>query len=165
MASALSALFILPAVAQNQSRRLGDFGQWTAAVQRERGKKLCYAFTNVARMSHPRSDVFLMVTRGGSRGGEEVALGAGYRYPRQARVSVTVGRQAFPMNAEGNAAFARNSRAAIDAFRQGSEAVAHGPRRAGRAGTVTDAFSLRGFTAAYNAIRRECPPPRTGRRR
>jgi len=162
MISALSALFILPALAQSMPRRLGDFGQWTAAVHSEGGQKLCYAFTRAARMSHPRSDVLLMVThRGRSR--DEIALAAGYTYPRRARVTVTVGRTVLPFEAEGTSAFARNNRAAVAAFRAGNEATARGPRRAGRTGTVTDVFSLRGFTAAYNAISRECAPPRRRR--
>lgn len=156
MIVALSALFIIPALAQNLPRRIGDYGNWTAAVYWERGQKLCYAFTGAIRMSHPRSDVRLMVTRG-RQGRSEVALAAGYRYPRNARVSVSVGRTSLPFQAEGDAAFATNSQAAVASFRRGSEAVAQGPRRAGRRGTVTDAFSLRGFTAAYSAINRECP--------
>jgi hypothetical protein len=157
MITALAALFFGPALAQNLPRRIGDYGHWTAAMQQDRGRKLCYAFTGATRMSHPRSDVRLMVTRG-QHGGDEVALTAGYRYPRHPRVSVTVGRTVLPFEAESTAAFARNGQAAIAAFRRGNEAVARGPRRAGRTGTVTDRFSLRGFTAAYNAIRRECPP-------
>ncbi|MBW6397055.1 invasion associated locus B family protein [Roseomonas sp. HJA6] len=160
--SALAALFVVPAVAQNSPRRLGEFGQWTAAVHQEQGQKLCYAFTRASRMSHARTDVMLMVTHRG-RTRNEVALAAGYIYPRNARVTVSVGREALPFQADGTAAFARDSQAAVAAFRRGSEAIARGPRRAGRSGTVTDTFSLRGFTAAYNAITRECPP-RRGRR-
>lgn len=162
MISALSTLFIIPALAQSVQRRLGDYGHWTAAVQQADGRKTCYAFTSATRMSHPRSDVLLMVTRR-SQGGDDVAVVAGYRYPRRARVTVTVERRSLAFQPEGSVAFAQNGGAAIAAFRRGNEAVARGPRRAGRAGTVTDAFSLRGFTAAYNVISRECPAH--GRRR
>jgi hypothetical protein len=159
MISALSALFVVPALAQNSPRLLGDFGQWTAAVTRERGQKLCYAFTRPTRMSHRRSDVYLMVSHLGARR-NDVALAADYRYPRAARVRVSVGRTALPFEAEGTSAFAVNGAAAVAAFRRGQVAVAEGPRRSGRSGTVTDTFSLRGFTAAYNAISRECPTRR-----
>lgn len=163
MIAALAALFIAPAVAQNLPRRIGDYGSWTAAVHHDRGQKFCYAFTGATRMSHPRGDVRLMVTRG-RQGGDEVALVAGYRYPRAPRVSVAVGRTLLPFEAEGSVAFARNGQSAVAAFRRGDEAIARGPRRAGRRGTVTDVFSLQGFTAAHNAIRRECPPPARRRR-
>lgn len=159
MIASLSALFIVPALAQNSPRLLGTFGQWTAAVQGDRGQKTCYAFARPARMSHRRSDVYLMVThQQASR--NEVSLAADYRYPRAARVRVSVGRTVLPFEAEGSFAFATNGAAAVAAFRRGSTAVAEGPRRAGRTGTVTDTFSLRGFTAAYNAISRECPQRR-----
>lgn len=159
MVASLSSLFVVPALAQNSPRLLGNFGQWTAAVEVERGQKLCYAFTRPTRMSHRRSDVFLMVSHQGSTR-NEVALAADYRYPRAARVRITVGRAAFPLEADGSFAFAANGAAAVAAFRRGDTAVAQGPRRAGRTGTVTDTFSLRGFTAAYNAINRECPARR-----
>ena len=162
MISALSALVIVPALAQGVPRHLGDFGQWTAAVHREGGEKLCYAFTRPTRMSHPRSDVFLMVTHR-ARIRNEVALAADYPYPRRARVRVTVDRTVLPFEADGTSAFARDGQAAVAAFRRGTTAVAQGPRRTGRSGTVTDTFSLRGFTAAYNAINRECPPARRRR--
>ena len=87
MISALSALFIVPALAQNTPRVLGEFGHWTAAVQREGGQKLCYAFARPTRMSHRRSDAYLMVSHQGGRR-NDVALAADYRYPRAARVRV-----------------------------------------------------------------------------
>lgn len=156
---ALAALFVVPAVAQNSPRLLGVFGNWSAAVSRDRGQKLCYAYTAPTRMSHRRNEVYLSVLHG-SAGRNQVGLMAGYRYPRGASVAATVGRTQLPFYADGDAAFARNGVAAVAAFRTGNEAVLRGPRAAGRHGTVEDRFSLRGFSAAYAAISRECPPRR-----
>lgn len=157
---ALAALFVVPALAQNGPRLLGVFGRWSAAVSTENGEKLCYAYTAPTRMSHRRSEVYLSVMHG-SQGRNQVGLTSGYRYPRGASVTATVGRTRLPFYTDGDMAFARRGAAAVAAFRSGSEAVVQGPRAAGRPrGTVVDTFSLRGFTAAHAAISRECPPRR-----
>lgn len=162
MIPALAALFVVPALAQEWPRRIGEFGAWTAAVHRERGQKLCFAYARAQRMSHPRSDVVLTVTHR-PQGRDQVAIASGYVYPRNAAVRVEVGRTRLPFFTEGRAAYARDGRRAVAAFRAGAEAVLHGPRAAGRRGVVTDSFSLRGFSAAYAAISRECPPRRRAR--
>lgn len=157
---ALAALFVVPAVAQNTPRILGVFGRWSVAVGTEDGQKLCYAYTSPTQMSHRRSEVYLSVMHG-SQGRNQVGLMSGYRYPRGATVTTTVGQTRLPFLTEGDMAFSRNGAAAVAAFRAGSEAVVRGPRAAGRPrGTVVDTFSLRGFTAAHAAISRECPPRR-----
>jgi hypothetical protein len=55
------------------------------------------------------------------------------------------------------AAFARDGKSAVAAFQKGSRAIARslGPKDA----PVTDTFSLKGFSAAYGAIVKACPPP------
>lgn len=163
---ALVALLAVPALAQQRGatpaqqgpRRLGDFQDWTAAVHTEGGQKVCYAFTRASRTDPQRDGVILTVTHR-ANGRDQVALSAGYTYPRNAAVTVTVGQTQLPFYTGGNSAFARDGRAAVAAFRAGANAVARGPRTGGR-GTATDTFSLTGFTAAYEAISQECPAPR-----
>ncbi len=164
----LSALVVVPAIAQQRApaptaqtqgpRRLGDFQDWIAAVHTEAGQKVCYAFTRASRSEPAREGVILTVThRAASR--DQVALSAGYAYPRNAAVTVAVGSRDLAFYTGGTSAFARDGRAAVAAFRGGATAVARGPRAGGR-GTATDTFSLTGFSAAYDAISQECPAPR-----
>jgi invasion protein IalB len=163
--TALVALVAAPAFAQQRGgaqpagpRKLGDFSDWTAAVHTESGQKVCYAFTRASRTDPRREGVILTVThRTSSR--DQVALSAGYAYPRSAAVTVTVGSNQLAFYTANNSAFARDGRAAVQAFRGGANAVARGPR-AGSRGTATDTFSLSGFSAAYDAISRECPAGR-----
>lgn len=166
LAPVLVALAAVPALAQQRGgsatphapRRLGDFQDWTAAVHTESGQKVCYAFTRASRTDPARENVILTVTHR-ANGRDQVALSAGYAYPRNAAVTVAVGQRELPFYTGGNSAFARDGRAAVAAFRAGASAVARGPRSGGR-GTATDTFSLTGFSAAYDAISQECPPPR-----
>lgn len=158
-ALALGALLLAtagPAAAQQRPSRLGDHGDWTAAMHVENGRKVCYAFTRPTR-SEPggRQNVLLTVLhRQGQR--DAVILTAGYTYPANATVAVTVGTTELEFYTAGASAAPRDRAAALRAFRNGREAVARGPAAGGR-GTVTDAFSLSGFSAAFEAIGKECP--------
>lgn len=157
----LALIATLPALAQTaaQPRRLpGQFQTWTAAVHMERGQKVCYAFTRASRSEPTRQNVLLLIThRVGSR--DQVAIRAGYTYPRNAEVTVSVGSTEFPFYTNADSAFARDGRATVAAFRGGREASAHGPAANGR-GNAQDSFPLAGFSAAYDAISRECPAGR-----
>jgi hypothetical protein len=165
LTSALVVLVAGPALAQQRGgtspqapRRLGDFQDWTAAVHTEGGQKVCYAFTRASRTDPSREGVILTVTHR-TAGRDQVALSAGYAYPRNAAVTVTVGQTQLAFYTGGSSAFARDGRAAVAAFRAGATAVSRGPRAGGR-GTATDTFSLTGFTAAHEAISQECPARR-----
>jgi len=139
---------------------IGRFEDWEAVTLSERGQKVCYAFTRAAASSpavQGRGEVVLIVThRGRSR--DEVAVRAGYTYPANAEPAGTVeaagGNIALAFFAAGEAAFARDRAAAVAAFERGRALRLAGPGP--RGGTVTDMFSLRGFTAARRAINEAC---------
>jgi invasion protein IalB len=159
----LAAALLLadPAAAQQAApQRLGTFQSWTAAMHTENGARVCYAFARATRSEglQGRREVILTVTHRGN-GRDQVAITAGYTYPRDANVTVSVGTTELSFYTAGGNAFARDGRAAVAAFRNGREAVARGPAPTGR-GTVTDSFPLNGFSAAYEAITRECPATR-----
>jgi len=143
--------------ATNGPSPLGVFADWTAATYVQGGQTICYAFTRPTS-SMPalsgRGQVLLSLTeRPGAR--DEAALSAGFAYAKGANVSVVVGGTNLAFYTAGNAAFARDGEAAVQAFKLGYTAVAHSPSPGGR--TVTDSFSLRGFSDAYVAITKACP--------
>ena len=136
----------------------GQYGQWTAATYGQGADEVCYAFT-MAQSSTPalqsRGKVMLTVSeRQGSR--DEVSVTSGYDYPHDATVKVSVGATGFAFYTQKNVAFAPDGSAAVVAFKIGNTAtaVSSGPYDHG---TVTDQFSLAGFSAAYDAIVRACP--------
>jgi invasion protein IalB len=161
------ALAALPALAQSRPvapvqqpapRQLGTFRDWTAVTYQENGQKICYAFTRATKAEPARQGVVLTVThRPGGR--DAVALTAGYAYPRNAEVTMAVGQTNLPFYTGGNSAFARDGAAVVAAMRGGNRAVIRGPAAGGR-GNANDQFSLAGFSAAYDAISRECPARR-----
>jgi invasion protein IalB len=154
----------LPASAQaprEQPQRIGQgtFQSWTAATHNENGQKVCYAFARSARSENApgnRGAVTLTVTHRAS-GRDQVAMSVGYPYPRAAEAVLTVGTAEFrSYGVVQSNAFFQNGAQLIAAFRNGREAVARSPGPPGRP-AVTDTFPLAGFSAAYEAISRECP--------
>lgn len=153
-----------PAPAQDpaqrqQPTRIGQFQNWIAAHTQEQGQKVCYAFTRAARSEggpQNRATVTLTVTHRPT-GRDQVAVSVGYPYPRQAEAVLTIGTQEFrSYGVVQSSAFFQSGAQLIAGFRNGREAVVRSPGPPGR-GAVTDTFALAGFTAAYDAISRECP--------
>ena len=147
----------------NGPHAIGYFEDWVAAIHREAGQPVCYAFTR-ASASTPdiagRGDVVLTVAERPGGGRDVVAISAGFAYSRNAAVAVSVeqGGQT-PFRAEFYTAqrsgFARDGHAAVLAFEKGRVVVARSPGPDSR--VVSDHFSLRGFSAAYAAIQKACP--------
>jgi hypothetical protein len=138
-------------------KALGKFEDWTAATHAEGGQTVCYAFTRASTSSPPvagRGDVVLTVTQRPA-GRDAVAISAGFAYAANAAVAVDIDQTKLEFYTAQRSAFAHDGHAAVMAFDHGRQAVAHspGPHNA----LVSDAFSLRGFSAAYAAINKVCP--------
>lgn len=163
----LSVLAALPAAAETKKpaaaahvtpagpKKIGDFGDWTAATHQEGGQAVCYAFTR-AQISAPalsgRGSVILTVTERAS-GRDAVAIEAGLTYAANASVTVQVDQAALEFYTSGRNAFARDGKATVAAFGKAARAVARSPAPK----EVTDTFSLKGFGDAYKAIVKACP--------
>jgi hypothetical protein len=172
----LSLLIVMPALAQQGApaaskkkpvaaapkgegpKAIGKFDDWTAATHQEAGQLVCYAFTR-AQSSIPtlagRGQVILTVTQRVS-GRDALAMEAGFPFAPNATVTVQADQTGLEFYTAQRAAFARNGRAAVAALSGAGRAIARspGPREA----KVTDTFSLKGFSAAYAAISKACPP-------
>ena len=137
---------------------INKFDDWIAATHPESGVPTCYAFTR-AQSSIPaiagRGRVVLTVTQRPS-GRDSVAMEAGFSFAADATVTVQADQTGLDFYTHQRAAFARDGHAAVVAFKAAGRAIARspGPHDA----TVTDTFSLKGFTAAYEAISKACPP-------
>jgi hypothetical protein len=168
---AIALTLITPALAQAPAHKpeekgaapppkeLGKFDDWIAATHQESGANICYAFV-AAKNSAPalpnRGQIVLTVTER-STGRDAVAITAGYAYPKGAAVTMQVGTAGLDFYTSGSDAFARDGKAAVAAFQKGGQALTRGPGpREGQ--VIADTFSLRGFSAAYAAISKACPP-------
>jgi invasion protein IalB len=139
-------------------RRIGTFDDWTAATNAEAGQTVCYAFARALSSAPPisgRGGVILTVTQRAS-GRDAVALSAGFAYAPGAVVTAQTDQANLSFYTAHRSAFARDGRAAVAAMQKARDIVLKSP--APRGGQVTDRFSLRGFSAAYIAIGKACPP-------
>ncbi len=146
-----------PRAGTNAPRSIGKFDDWQAATHAEAGQTVCYAFTR-AQSSAPavagRGDVVLTVTQRPS-GRDAVAISAGFAFPANAEVQMTVDKTELAFYTSGRSAFGRDGHSVTAAFDKARQAVAKSPGPKNVA--VTDTFSLRGFSAAYAAINKSCP--------
>ena len=138
-------------------KQIGKYDDWVAATHQESGQTVCYAFTRV-QSSAPalsgRGPVVLTVAERPS-GRDAVAMEAGFSYAPNASVTVQVDQAGLDFYTAQRNAFARDGKAAVAAFNKGSRAIARSPGPKDQ--TVTDTFSLKGFSAAYAAIVKACP--------
>jgi len=146
-------------VATNSPKSIGKFDDWEAATHVEAGQTVCYAFT-YAQSSAPalpgRAKVVLTVTER-QAGRDAVAISAGFSYAANASVTAQADQTALDdFYTAQRSAFARDGHAAVTAFQRSRTMLAISP--APQNVKVTDTFSLKGFTAAYSAINKACPP-------
>lgn len=142
----------------NAPKRIGKFDDWTAATHVEAGQTVCYAFTTAHSSVPPvsgRGDVNLTVTQRPPTSRDAVAISAGFVYAASSAVAVQVDTLSMEFYTAQRSAFARDGKAAVQAFLKAKQVVARSPNPKG--GTVTDQFSTKGFTAAYAAINKACP--------
>jgi len=173
----LSVLIVSPAMAQQQQqaapakkkppvatpktaapKKIDTFEDWIAATHQEAGQPVCYAFTRAQSSIPPlpaRGEVVLTVTQRAS-GRDAVAIEAGFPFAPNATVSVQADQTGLDFYTHQRAAFARDGHAAVTAFQGAARAIARSPGP--RDTTLTDTFSLKGFSAAYAAIGKACPP-------
>ena len=155
-ASALAQAKPAPAARPEGPKSIGTFQDWQAATHTEGGQTVCYALTRAkpAGAVPGRGEVVLTVThRPNLR--DAVAISAGFAYAANAEVKVEAGPASFDFYTAQRSAFAREGARAVAAFNRAAQATARSP---GPRGPVSDTFSLRGFTQAYAAITKACPP-------
>jgi len=158
---AFVALLPVTALAAGGPVPLGDtggkFGDWTAATYGSGAAKACYAFTtaiNSAPALVGRGPPMLTVVER-QAAHDEVTLSAGFAYPNDAKVTLAVNGSNLSFYTKGETAFTTDGAAAVIAFEQGANASASSSAPGGK--TVTDNFSLAGFSDAYHAITAACP--------
>jgi hypothetical protein len=147
-----------PAQASSKPKSIGKFDDWQAATHVEGGQTVCYAFTRASGSSpalQGRGDVVLTVTQRPTLR-DAVAISAGFTYASGASVDVLVDQTPLEFYTAQRSAFARDGHAVVTGLQKAAKVVAKspGPRNA----QVSDTFSLKGFSAAYAAITKACPP-------
>lgn len=145
-------------------KRIGDYRDWSAYTTTENGNPVCF-IASVPTESEGnytrRGNAFAIVTlRPTDDRNPEVSFIAGYTYEEDSAVEVTLdGSEQFRFFTQDDAAWLPNEPGAdadmIDSMREGLEMVVKGTSNRGT--LTTDTYSLRGFTASYQAMQDACP--------
>lgn len=162
----LCALLLAAAApaASQEVKRVGDFQAWSAYVAQEGEGQVCFIASKPLKSEGNytrRGTVVAMVTRRPGRvPNDEVSIQAGYSYKPGEKVEVDVdGEAAFEMVTKDEFAWLPRSngeldKKLIDSMVSGLNMTVRG--FSARDTLTTDTFSLRGFTAAYQAMRNAC---------
>lgn len=152
----------LPAAAQSVER-VGDYNAWSTYTTSENGKRVCFVASSPTRSEGQytrRGNVFSIVTlRPADNRDPEVSFIAGYTFQPDSTVEVTLDDQHnFTLFTQEDAAWLPNDaqidRQMIERMRAGLTMVVQGTSARGT--LTTDTYSLRGFTAAYDAMQQAC---------
>lgn len=163
LSAALLALTVAaPGLARaDEARTLGTFGDWTAYVFMEEGKKVCYMAAQPKKSEgaySKRGDVYALITHRPSENTKDVfSYISGYSYKTGSDASVTIDGNKVTLFTQDDTAWTPD--AATDAkmaqdIRKGSKMVVKGTSARGT--QTTDTFSLKGSGEAHDAISKEC---------
>lgn len=152
--SAAAGLLMLSAIPAHAAEHVARFKDWAVSSYTAKGHRICYSFTQALRTHHGKGRcgiAVLVVTHAPPRHDRVVVSPCQQYGAAQKALTMTVETQRLGFHTRGQYAYANESAAAIAAFRRGMKAHVPGP-----AGNRDEVFSLRGFAAAYDAMRKTC---------
>jgi hypothetical protein len=159
-ALALPGAATTPAAAQ-QMERIGDFTDWSAFKAQENGDPVCFVVSRPKQDEGNytnRGDIYAMVAQRPAEDRlDEATFIAGYTFREGSPVEVTIGDNEFVLFTQNDGAWAPDdatNRALVQAMIRGLEMTVEGTSSRGT--DTRDTYSLRGFTAAYEAARQAC---------
>jgi hypothetical protein len=148
------------AAPQVNGGHLGTFGDWEA--YRDAREGFCYAGSKPIKQEGrytQRGDAFVLVThRPKEKSFDVVSIEAGYVYKDGSEVAVAIGPQSYTLFGQGEQAWARDGNGdaqLVKAMRAGATLVVKGTSSRGT--LTTDTYSLKGVSAALDAINKACP--------
>lgn len=144
------------APAANQPKPLGVFKAWTAATYGSGNDMVCYAFATSQQAKDAKTAPAMLTIAERAKFRDEISLSQGITYGKGQTVSIKVGTASLKFFTKDNMAYALKGDEAVKAFLHGASATASAKGKDGT--TVSDTFSLDGFSDAYKAIEKACPP-------
>ena len=153
---------LVPAAQAQQATELGTFNAWTAWQATDASGVICYVSatpTSTEPAGANRDPVhFMIIHRKGMSTKNEAQTIIGYPFhATQPNASATVDGKAYPMVAEGSAAWLASTGdegGFVQDFKAGNNLVIRGTSQRGT--NTVDTYSLSGATAAMNAIDAAC---------
>lgn len=163
--SAVLATVVILSLSQqamaSEPRLLGTYSDWSAYVFKEGESKVCYMASQPKKAEGNytrRGEVFALVTHRPAEGTKNVfSYITGYPYKPGSDATVKIGSTNFTLFTQDETAWAPDSASdnkIAATIRKGSKMVVKGTSTRGT--LTTDTFSLKGSSAAHEAISKEC---------
>ncbi len=142
-------------------KSLGDFGDWAGYVMTEGNSKVCFMASQPVKAEGDytqRGDIHMLIThRPAQKAVNEVSVVTGYPYKDGKDVELAIGKKTWKLFSKGERAWAwehDDDNAIVAALRKGTNMVVKGMSQRGT--ETVDTYSLRGSSAAYEAISKAC---------
>lgn len=152
------------AQAQGKAGLIGSYKKWDAMKAKDRSNTMCYMISTPTKWRANKKNVrrgdiyFTVTTRPSVKIKNQMSVTVGYPLRTGSEVTVIIdGKKRFKMFTQGDTAWTyapRDDKILVDAMRAGSTMQVIGTSSRGT--RTTDTYSLSGFTAANNAINRQC---------
>ncbi len=144
-----------------EPRQIGKYGDWAAYVLSENGGKVCYMVSRPIKAEGKytnRGEIFALITHRPLENTKDVfSYITGYTYKAGSDAVVTVDGERYVLFTQDDTAWTPDAAAdarLARAIQKGSEMVVKGTSSRGT--LTTDTYSLKGSSAAYKAISKEC---------
>ena len=150
------------AMAAEQPKMIGEYGDWVAWTYNDRGNVICY-MTSTPKKDEgkytKRGDIYTIIThRPAEKSFDEVSFVAGYTFNPKADFVVKIGNQTFKNtftdNDKGWMINGTEDQKLVAAMKRGERMIVDGKSSRGTA--TKDTYSLKGFTNAYQTISAKC---------
>lgn len=157
-------LFMVSAASASHAgepRLIGTYGDWSSYVYIEDGNKVCYMASQPTKDEGNytrRGEIFALLTHRPSEGTRNVfSYITGYPYKPGSDATVEIKGKRYVLFTQDDTAWAPDSETDEElskSIRAGSRMIVKGTSARGT--KTTDTFSLRGSSAAHDAITKEC---------
>jgi invasion protein IalB len=155
----------LPALAQapESPTSLGTSGDWEAFTYEAEGSKVCYAYSQPKKSEANkkgvgRGAIYFMITHApGKKVKAQPSTFIGYTFKDKSEVKLTIEGKDFNLYPVGNTAWTdkvETEKAILAAMKSGKTMTVSGTSAKGT--ETTDTYSLKGISAAMDAIDGEC---------
>ena len=161
--SLIGLLFLSCAAhAAEEPKLLGEYGDWSAWMDTDRGNIICYMSSMPKKDEGKytkRGDIYTVIThRPAEKSFDEVSFVAGYTFDTKAPLTIKIGNQTFKNTfTDGDKGWMINTdedHKIVAAMKRGDRMIVDGKSSRGTA--TKDTYSLKGFTTAYQTISAKC---------
>lgn len=160
----LSLIFLMAFSSQamaGEPRLIGTHGDWSSYVFIENGNKVCYMASqpkNAQGNYKKRGEIYALITHRPAEGTKNVfSYITGYSYKPSSDAMAKIGNERFVLFTQDDTAWtpdAPTDNKLVGAIKKGSKMIVTGTSSRGT--LTTDTYSLKGSSAAYDAISKEC---------